>query len=199
MGIPSPFVRSPGWETWCGVQNLHSSERTSMILLFSSWWVTHLAGMGFDFIVIVPLLPSHCAFFFVFGCGMSFFSGFQHPPVNGCSTASCNLGALPGGDECTSFSSAGLNQKSDEVLFKITSNFKFYIERVYYWQVVKQVLAKSSGAHVFWAPLTGRVGVNHNERLLLWHSCVINWNKILASIPLAASYSETEWGGPLTP
>ena len=103
-----------------------------MILLFSSWWVTHLAGMGFDFIVIVPLLPSHCAFFFVFGCGTSFFSGFQHPPVNGCSTASCNLGALPGGDECTSFSSAGLNQKSDEVLFKIMSNFKFYIERVYY-------------------------------------------------------------------
>ena len=27
--------------------------------------------MGFDFIVIVPLLPSHCDFF-VFGCGVSF-------------------------------------------------------------------------------------------------------------------------------
>ena len=28
--------------------------------------------MGFDFIVIAPLLPSHCGFFFVFGCGVSF-------------------------------------------------------------------------------------------------------------------------------
>ena len=28
--------------------------------------------MGFDFIVIVPLLPSHCGFSFVFGCGVSF-------------------------------------------------------------------------------------------------------------------------------
>ena len=155
MGIPSPVVRSPGWETWCRVQNLHSSERTSMILLFSSLWVTHLAGMGFDFIVIVPLLPSHCTFFFVFGCGVSYFSRFQHPPVNGCSTASCNLGALTGGDEHTPFYCAVLNQKSDEVVFKITSNFKVYIERVYYWLVVKQVLAKSNGAHVFWAPLTG--------------------------------------------
>ena len=28
--------------------------------------------MGFDFIVIVALLLSHCGFFFVFGCGVSF-------------------------------------------------------------------------------------------------------------------------------
>ena len=28
--------------------------------------------MGFDFTVIVPLLLSHCDFFFVFGCGVSF-------------------------------------------------------------------------------------------------------------------------------
>ena len=28
--------------------------------------------MAFDFIVIVPLLPSHCGFSFVFGCGVSF-------------------------------------------------------------------------------------------------------------------------------
>ena len=27
--------------------------------------------MGFDFIVIVPLLPSHCGFSFVFGCEVS--------------------------------------------------------------------------------------------------------------------------------
>ena len=28
--------------------------------------------MGFDFIVIAPLLPSHCGFSFVFRCGVSF-------------------------------------------------------------------------------------------------------------------------------
>ena len=28
--------------------------------------------MGFDFIVTVPLLLSHCGFSFVFGCGVSF-------------------------------------------------------------------------------------------------------------------------------
>ena len=28
--------------------------------------------MGFDFTVIAPLLPSHCGFSFVFGCGVSF-------------------------------------------------------------------------------------------------------------------------------
>ena len=28
--------------------------------------------MGFDFIVIAPLLLSHCGFSFVFGCGVSF-------------------------------------------------------------------------------------------------------------------------------
>ena len=34
--------------------------------------ITQLAVMGFDFTVIAPLLPSHCGFFFVFGCGVSF-------------------------------------------------------------------------------------------------------------------------------
>ena len=29
-----------------------------MALLISSLWVAHLVGMGFDFIMIVPLLPS---------------------------------------------------------------------------------------------------------------------------------------------
>ena len=71
-GIPSPFVRSPGWEAWCGVQNLHNSGRTSLVLLFSGLWVTHLVGMGFDFIMTVLLLPSHCGFLFGLGHGVSF-------------------------------------------------------------------------------------------------------------------------------
>ena len=45
----SLFAGSPGWETWHGVQNLHNSERTSMILLFPSLWVTHPADMGIWF------------------------------------------------------------------------------------------------------------------------------------------------------
>ena len=45
----------------------------------------------------------------VFGRGVSFFDGFQRPPVSGCSTASCNFGALAGGDELTSFYCAMLN------------------------------------------------------------------------------------------
>ena len=48
------------WVDFCGIN------------LFSSLWVTHPAVMGFDFIVIAPLLPSHCGFSFVFGCGVSF-------------------------------------------------------------------------------------------------------------------------------
>ena len=33
--------------------------------------------MGFDFIVIVPLLLSHCGFSFVFGCGVYFLVSFS--------------------------------------------------------------------------------------------------------------------------
>ena len=50
--------------------------------------------MGFDFIVIAPLLPSHCGFFFVFGHEASFFGGFQRPSADVCSTASCSSGAF---------------------------------------------------------------------------------------------------------
>ena len=36
-------------------------------------FVSHPLGVvGFDFILIAPLLPSHCGFSFVFGCGVSF-------------------------------------------------------------------------------------------------------------------------------
>ena len=67
-------------------------------------------GYGIWLYYDCTLLPCHDSFFFVFGCGVSFFGGFQHPSVNSCSTASCNFGALTG-DEHTSFYSAILNQK----------------------------------------------------------------------------------------
>ena len=47
------------WVDFCGISVLQSV-------------VTHPAVMGFDFTVIVPLLPSHCGFSFVFGWGVSF-------------------------------------------------------------------------------------------------------------------------------
>ena len=72
LEVPSPFARYPVWEAWREAQNLHNSGRTSLVVLFSSSWVTYLVGVGLDFILFVPLLPSHCSFFFVFGCGISF-------------------------------------------------------------------------------------------------------------------------------
>ena len=82
-GNSQSLCLSPGWEAWHGVQNLYNSVRTSLVLLFSSLWVTHSVGMGFDFIMIAPLLLSRWGFFFVSGHGVSFLGGFQCPPVNG--------------------------------------------------------------------------------------------------------------------
>ena len=94
LGIPSPFVGSPGLETWPS-----QPWRTSLVLLFSNLLATHPAGMGFHFIVIVPLLSSCCGFLFVSGHGISFFDRFQRPPLHGCSTAGCDCDVLTGGDE----------------------------------------------------------------------------------------------------
>ena len=139
--------------------------------MFSSLWVTLLAGMRFDFILIgapptISLRLLLCLWtwrIFVFGCGRPgfdpwvgkipwrgegyplqysglensrdcivhgvakgqtrlsdfhcfFFWWFQHPPVDGCSTASSNFDAPAGGDEHMSFYSAILNRKSSSVL-----------------------------------------------------------------------------------
>ena len=86
-----------------------------IILQFMGW---PMVGMGFDLFVIVPLLLSYCDFSFVLGCGVSFFGGFQHPPVNGCSKSSCDFGGLAG-DECTAFYSALLNQSEYFIHFNV--------------------------------------------------------------------------------
>ena len=57
--VSEPSVQ---WENFCGIIILHLV-------------VTHPESMGFDFIVILPLLPSHCGFPFFFGCGVSFLVG----------------------------------------------------------------------------------------------------------------------------
>ena len=81
--------------------------------------------MEFYFIIIVPFLPSRCGFFFIFGHGVSFFGVFQHLPVNGCSTASCDFGALTG-EECTSFYSAILNQNQAGTTLGLEIRILFY-------------------------------------------------------------------------
>ena len=61
--------------------------------------------MGFDFTLIAPLLPSHCGFSFVFGCGVSFLvssSVFLSMIVQ--QLASCDSGVLARESESTSFS-----------------------------------------------------------------------------------------------
>ena len=75
LGIPSPFVGSSVWEAWWVVQNLHTSGKTCLALFFSSLWVTHSESIGFDCIMIAPLLPSCWNFFFVFGFGNLFLVG----------------------------------------------------------------------------------------------------------------------------
>ena len=60
--------------------------------------------------MIVSLLPFHCGFFFVLGCRVYFFGRFQCLPVDGCSKASCDFGALAEKDKCTSFYSVILDQ-----------------------------------------------------------------------------------------
>ena len=91
--------------------NLHNSVRDFFGII-----VLQLVGFlpsrqGVDFIVNTPLLPSCCSFFFVFGHGVSFFGGSQHPPVDGYSTASCDFGTLAEGDKHMSFYSTILNWK----------------------------------------------------------------------------------------
>ena len=62
-----------------------------------------LADTGFDYNMILPLLPSCWGFSFALGRGVSFFGGIQHSPVDGCSAAGNNFGVLAGEDEHTSF------------------------------------------------------------------------------------------------
>ena len=61
--------------TWCSEPSQQCKKFFSITVLQS---VSHPpASMGFDFIMIVPLLPSCCSFFFAFGRGVSFLVGFS--------------------------------------------------------------------------------------------------------------------------
>ena len=49
---------------------------------------------GLILILISPFLPSCWAFSFALRCGVSFYGGIQHSPVDSCSAASCNFEVL---------------------------------------------------------------------------------------------------------
>ena len=66
----------------------------------SLWWVWDLILN-----VISPLWPSCWGFYFVLGCGVSFFHGIQRSPADGCSAVGCSFG-VHAGDEPTSFYTA---------------------------------------------------------------------------------------------
>ena len=111
LGIPSPFVGSSGWEAWHGFQTFATVRYfflyyCSPVCGSPTWW-------GWD-LILSWLCPSYslaAASSLSLDVGYHFSGRFQHPPVNGCSTASCDFGALTGGDECTSFCSTILNWK----------------------------------------------------------------------------------------
>ena len=87
--IPMAFkaIFPGGSQSLCQVPRLGSlmcsSEPSQYFfgILFSSLWVTHLAGIRFNFNMIASLLPSHCGFFFVFVVGSLFFCWV---PVSSC-------------------------------------------------------------------------------------------------------------------
>ena len=128
--IPSFFVGSPNWEAWHGAQNLHNSGRT-LVLLFPSLWATHLAGMGFDFIILHPFYHLAAAPSLSLDLGYLFLV-FQHPPINDCPSGSCNFGALTG-DERMSYSAilnsrtpVTCNQTFPLLSYEYSASVKFY-------------------------------------------------------------------------
>ena len=69
LGILTPLSYPQGGKPDMG---LRTFTLVGKLMWFYSFHVPHLVVMGLNFIIIVPLLPSHCGFFFVFGCRVSF-------------------------------------------------------------------------------------------------------------------------------
>ena len=93
LRAPLSIARHSAWEAWCRAQNFHSLKSLCNVILFQ--FVDHQGDMGFDFIMIVPLLLSHWSFFFVFECGVTFLAGSSEVFVvivaAGCSLVSCDF------------------------------------------------------------------------------------------------------------
>ena len=112
--VPEPQVGKPAFGS--------RTFAASLVLLFSSLWVVHLEDMGFDFyhgfplsylLIEASLLSLNTGYLFLG-------EGFQHPPVDGCSTPRCNFGVLTGEDEHTSFYSTILMDHSMDMCVIVT-------------------------------------------------------------------------------
>ena len=71
------------------------------LCIISFQFVGGLVGMGFDYIVTAPFLPSCCGVF-VFGCRLSFWKG-SSLFVDGCSAVGCDFAVFVRGGELKSF------------------------------------------------------------------------------------------------
>ena len=108
LGISGPFAGSSGWEAWHEAQKLHNSERTSLVFIVLQIVGYQPSRYGIWFYrVCTPLTISLLLLLCLWMWDTFFLGRFQHPPVDGCSKASCDFGALSG-DECLSFYSAHL-------------------------------------------------------------------------------------------
>ena len=85
------------WLSLCGVSGSWCAQ--GMFEPSEHLW----RGRGLILNMMSPLLPSCWGFSFALGCGVSFFGGLQHSPVDGCSAVSCSFGVLTGEVDCTSF------------------------------------------------------------------------------------------------
>ena len=80
------------------------------------WWV-----WGLILNMTLPLRPSFWGVSFALGCGVYFFGGIQHSPVNACSAVSCNFGLLAGEDEHTSFYSTSYSKYTQSMVFPVVA------------------------------------------------------------------------------
>lgn len=78
------------WELWLPLPGPQAGKTGIGLRTFNAmenFSGTHFVGIGFDVIVIVPLLSSHCVFFFVFGYKVCFSVGSRYfvvVVVDGC-------------------------------------------------------------------------------------------------------------------
>ena len=82
-------------------------------------------------------------FSFALGHRVSFYGGIQHSPVDGCSAASCDFGALPA-DECMTFYSTVLEMVNTEIrliIFFASKDEALYSQQKQNWvQIVAQIM-----------------------------------------------------------
>ena len=75
LGIPSPFAISLRMGSLrLDINSSQQCEKFFGSIVFHLWF-TLSVGMGFDFVIIVPLLPPHWGFSFVLGLEASFLVG----------------------------------------------------------------------------------------------------------------------------